>query len=125
MTKQMIILDCDTRNEIDDQFAITYALKSPSLQVEGVVSVQNHSVHGVDSVDIYHEEALKVLSLNGSNVPAFKGSRCPLQSVDAPATSEGVTFLHPLSGRPVERSGPPLLDFLGSGSCILRYPPRY
>jgi inosine-uridine nucleoside N-ribohydrolase len=52
MTKRMIILDCDTRNEIDDQFAITYALNSPSVQVEAVVSVQNHGAHGVDSVDI-------------------------------------------------------------------------
>lgn len=93
MTKQIIILDCDTRNEIDDQFAITYSLKSPSLQVEGVVSVQNQGMHGADSVDIYHEEAQKVLAFIGSTVPAFKGSRSPLQSVDAPATSEGVAFL--------------------------------
>ncbi|MDQ2784608.1 MAG: nucleoside hydrolase [Chloroflexota bacterium] len=36
-----VILDCDTANEIDDQFAIAYALGSPSLDVRGVISVQN------------------------------------------------------------------------------------
>jgi purine nucleosidase len=93
MTKRMIILDCDKRNEIDDQFAITYALNSPSVQVEGVVSVQNQGAYGLDSVDIYHEEAQKILSLAGSKVPAFKGSRYPLKSVDSPASNEGVEFL--------------------------------
>jgi inosine-uridine nucleoside N-ribohydrolase len=37
-----VVLDCDTANEVDDQFAIAHALGSPgALAVLGVVSVHN------------------------------------------------------------------------------------
>ena len=36
-----VVLDCDTANEVDDQFAIAYALGSPTLDVRGVVSVHD------------------------------------------------------------------------------------
>jgi inosine-uridine nucleoside N-ribohydrolase len=93
MPKQTIVLDCDTKNEIDDQFAIAYALASKAVTVEGVVSVQNHGVHGEKSVDLYHTEAKRVLRLAGSSVPAFKGSRRPLDATGEPVRSPGVDFI--------------------------------
>lgn len=91
--KYRMILDCDTKNEIDDQFAIAYALLSPDITVEGVVSVQNQGNHGEGSVDLYHREARKVLRLAGADVPAFKGSRHPVGAHARPERSDGVEFI--------------------------------
>jgi len=93
MNKVNIILDCDTKNEIDDQFAIVYALKSPEINLLGVVSVQNTKKHGSKSVDKYHQEAKKILKLSNSNIPAFKGSKNPLKSINKPERSSGVDFI--------------------------------
>ena len=65
-----VVLDCDTANEIDDQFAIAYALGSPALDVRGVISVQNTLIHGAGSVERYQEEAERVVALCG------KGTVC-------------------------------------------------
>ena len=51
---------CDTMNEIDDQFAIAYALGSPLLEVLAVVSSHNTLVHGQDR---------KSTRLNSSHIP--------------------------------------------------------
>jgi hypothetical protein len=53
------VLDCDTANEVDDQFAIAHALGLPegALDVRGVVSVHNTIAHGPGSRDTYQEEA--------------------------------------------------------------------
>jgi inosine-uridine nucleoside N-ribohydrolase len=91
--KQRIVLDCDTKNEIDDQFAIAYALASPHVTVEGVVSVQNTGEHGEKSVDLYHAEARKVLRLARADVPALKGSRLALDLTRSPVPSPGVSFI--------------------------------
>jgi inosine-uridine nucleoside N-ribohydrolase len=91
--KVNIILDCDTKNEIDDQFAIVYSLKSPEINLLGVVSVQNTKKHGFSSVDKYHNEAKKILKLCNSKVPAFKGSKYPLKSKNKPERSEGTDFI--------------------------------
>ncbi|MDX2110041.1 MAG: nucleoside hydrolase [Verrucomicrobiota bacterium] len=93
MIKRKVILDCDTKNEIDDQFAIVHALRSPQLELLGVVSVQNHGAHGDASVDIYHAEARRVLRLADSTVPAFKGSRFALDTTQQPVKSTGVDFI--------------------------------
>lgn len=92
-TKLDIILDCDTKNEIDDQFAIAYALKSPEINLLGVVSVQNTRRNGRKSVDIYHQEAEKILDLSGSKIKAFKGSTRPLGKKTNPEKSAGVDFI--------------------------------
>jgi hypothetical protein len=43
MDPTRVILDCDTANEVDDQFAIAHALGVPegTLDVRGVISVHN------------------------------------------------------------------------------------
>lgn len=89
-----VVLVCDTMNEIDDQFAIAYAIGSPCLEVLGVISCQNTIVHGPQSVDIYKDEADKILSLGGkSEVLSLKGARSPMESKLDIQSSEGLDYL--------------------------------
>jgi inosine-uridine nucleoside N-ribohydrolase len=90
-----VILDCDTANEIDDQFAIAYALGSPSLDVRGVISVQNTLIHGAGSVERYQEEAERVVTLCGrkADVPCLRGAVSPMETPASPVSSEGLDFL--------------------------------
>jgi inosine-uridine nucleoside N-ribohydrolase len=90
-----VILDCDTANEIDDQFAIAYALGSPALDVRGVISVQNTLIHGAGSVERYQEEAERVVALCGrrADVPCLRGAIGPMETRESPVPSAGLDFL--------------------------------
>ncbi len=90
-----VILDCDTANEIDDQFAIAYALGSPALDVRGVISVQNTLIHGTGSVERYQEEAERVVALcgRGADVPCLRGAARPMETRETPVPSAGLDFL--------------------------------
>ncbi len=90
-----VVLDCDTANEIDDQFAIAYALGSPTLDVRGVISVQNTLIHGAGSVERYQEEAERVVALCGrkADVPCVRGAVRPMETPGSPVLSEGLDFL--------------------------------
>ncbi|CAN5143987.1 MAG: hypothetical protein M3Q62_14115 [Actinomycetota bacterium] len=48
MDPTRVVLDCDTANEVDDQFAIANALGVPegTLDVRGVISLHNTMAHG-------------------------------------------------------------------------------
>ncbi|MBA2441221.1 MAG: nucleoside hydrolase [Rubrobacter sp.] len=92
-----VVLDCDTANEVDDQFAIAHALGSPegTLDVRGVVSVHNTTAHGPLSRDLYQEEAERVVGLCGRSrdVPCVPGAPHPLEDRRTPVESEGLEFL--------------------------------
>src|SRR4051794_16523005 len=85
-TPLRVVLNCDTANEIDDQFAIAYALGSPALDVRGVISVQNTLIHGKESVAIYQEEAERVVGLCGKRavVPCLRGAAVPMEDRTTP-----------------------------------------
>ncbi|HRS96133.1 MAG TPA: nucleoside hydrolase, partial [Candidatus Latescibacteria bacterium] len=73
-----VILDCDTKNEIDDQFAITYAF-AKGVRIEAIVNVQNTHSNGPESVTIYQEEAAAILAALGRpEVPNLRGVERPL-----------------------------------------------
>ena len=57
MDPTRVILDCDTANEVDDQFAIDHALGVPEvkLDVRGVISLHDTTAHGPGSRDTYQE----------------------------------------------------------------------
>lgn len=95
MERLRVILDCDTANEIDDQFAIAYALGCPHLDVAGVISVHNTIVHGAASRDLYHAEAERVVALCGAagRVACLRGAAAPMEDVRTPVPSEGLDFL--------------------------------
>ncbi len=90
-----VVLNCDTANEVDDQFAIAYALGAPegALDVRGVVSVHNTTAHGPASRDLYQEEAELVVSLCGREIPCVPGAEGPLEDRASPVKSAGLDFL--------------------------------
>ena len=93
-SKTKVVLICDAMNEIDDQFAIAYALGSSALEVLAVISSHNTLVHGANSVNLYQEEAKRVLTLCGrENVPCLKGAHRPMESTEEYLPSEGLEFI--------------------------------
>lgn len=90
-----VVLDCDTKNEVDDQFAIAHALGLPPgiLDVRGVVSVHDTTAHGPASRNIYQEEAERVVALCGSDMPCIPGAELPMEDRHTPVESEGLEFL--------------------------------
>jgi len=97
--KIRMVLDTDTFNEIDDQFAVTYALLSPEkLQVEAIYAAPFYnelSSSPADGMEKSYLEILKILDkLNiSSDQYVFRGSTDFLQSLDQPLRSEAVTDL--------------------------------
>jgi len=90
-----VVLDCDTANEVDDQFAIAHALGVPegTLDVRGVISVHNTTAHGPGSRDMYQEEAERVVALCESDVPCVPGAEHPMESREKSVPSPGLEFL--------------------------------
>ncbi len=95
MPPTRVVLDCDTANEVDDQFAIAHALGLPegALDVRGVVSVHNTIAHGPGSRDMYQDEAERVVGLCGGGVPCVPGADRPMNSREEPVPSAGMEFL--------------------------------
>ena len=95
MDQTRVVLDCDTANEEDDQFAIAYALGLPvgTLDARGVISVHNTTAHGPGSRDMYQEEAVRVVALCASDVPCVPGADRPMESMEEPVPSAGLDFL--------------------------------
>ncbi len=75
-----MVLDTDTYNEIDDQFALTYALLSPEeMSVEAVYAAPFHnsrSTGPADGMEKSYEEILRLLDFLGRPADgfAFRGS---------------------------------------------------
>jgi inosine-uridine nucleoside N-ribohydrolase len=89
-----VILDCDTRNEIDDQLAISYALGVGNLDVLGVISVHDTVADGQTSVELYQAEAQHIVKLCGRpDVPCWRGASRPMETIDEAVESEGLDFL--------------------------------
>ena len=93
-----MVLDTDTYNEIDDQFALTYALLSPEqLQVEAIYAAPFHNSrssspgHGMERS---YEEILRLLGFLGVAAEgfAFRGSTeyvgSAKQPIDSPAVRD-------------------------------------
>ncbi len=95
MPPTRVVLDCDTANEVDDQFAIAHALGQPEgvLDVRGVISVHNTTAHGPGSRDMYQDEAERVVGLCGGGVPCITGADRPMNSRGEPVPSSGLEFL--------------------------------
>lgn len=93
-----MVFDTDTYNEIDDQFALVYALISPSLRVEAVYAapfLNNRSKSAEDGMEKSYEEIVRVLGKLGVSQDgfAFKGSRNFIADVSKPESSPAVQDL--------------------------------
>ena len=92
-----LVLDTDAYNEIDDQFAISYALKAQEtvrLQALYAAPFFNARSSGPeDGMERSYQEILKLLSLADREVPAFRGSRAYLPDERTPVPSPAASDL--------------------------------
>ena len=76
--KADVVLDTDAYNEIDDQFAISYALKAQDkLDVKALYAApffNERSSDPADGMGRSYGEILKLLHLSGFEKPVFRGS---------------------------------------------------
>ena len=97
--KVRMVLDTDTYNEIDDQFALAYALLSPeSLQVEAVYAApfhNNRSTGPGDGMEKSYQEILRLLEFMDRPAEgfAFRGSDSYLQDTRTPIESDAARDL--------------------------------
>ena len=88
-----MVLDTDAFNEIDDQFAIAYALKSTNrLNVRALYAAPFHNPRSSspeDGMEKSYREILRLLALAGEERPVYRGSRQylrdELHAADSPA----------------------------------------
>lgn len=91
--KVKIVLDTDTYNEIDDQYAVVYALLSPEqIEIEALYAAPffNHkSESPADGMEKSHEEILRLLSRLDVNPEGFvfRGSTGKLADYKTPYRS--------------------------------------
>ncbi len=94
-TRTPVILSTDVGNEIDDQWAITYLLLSPSFDVRGIVSAHGPTLPAPSAHATYKilldvvEHRLGMLN----HPPLFEGSSLPLANNASPRTGAAVEFI--------------------------------
>ncbi|HEY4384825.1 MAG TPA: nucleoside hydrolase, partial [Ktedonobacteraceae bacterium] len=116
--KVQMVLDTDTYNEIDDQFALTYALLSPErIELEAVYAAPFHNERSSgpeDGMLKSYEEILRVLDRLGHHKEqfVFQGSRAWLSDVPEPVSSPAVEDL--IARARKERSGPLYVIAIGA-----------
>ena len=92
-----VVLDTDAYNEIDDQFAISYLLKSKEkLNTKAIYAapfLNSRSCSAEDGMEKSYLEILKLLSLLEEEVEVFKGSRSFLQDEKTPVASDAAKDL--------------------------------
>ena len=91
-----VVLDTDAFNEIDDQFAISYLLRSSDkLNTVALYAAPFHNKNSdgpVDGMERSYSEIIKLLKLLGEDKPVYKGSDRYLENettpVDSPAARD-------------------------------------
>ena len=92
-----MVLDTDTYNEIDDQFAVVHALLSPEqLNLEAIYAApfhNNRSANPEDGMEKSYEEILRLLALLNVDAEGFvyRGSRAFLSDATTPVPSDAAT----------------------------------
>jgi purine nucleosidase len=94
-----MVLDTDTYNEVDDQFALAYALLSPEkLTVEAIYAAPFHndrSTGPADGMARSYAEIRRVLQLMGRDdaAPVYRGATAFMAETGAPVPSAAVDDL--------------------------------
>lgn len=97
--KLKVVIDTDTYNEIDDQFAVVYALLSPEqMEVEAIYAApyfNNRSEGPADGMEKSHQEILRLLEkLDRPHEDfVFRGSEGFLQNNNQPYESDAAKDL--------------------------------
>lgn len=86
-----VVLDTDTYNEIDDQFALSYALfASEKIRLQAVYAAPFHNERSdgpADGMERSYQEILKLFRLAGRETVAFRGAMQYLADEKSPALS--------------------------------------
>jgi len=86
-----VVLDTDAFNEVDDQFAIAYLLRSKDkLNVKALYAApffNSRSTGPDDGMEKSYNEIIKLLDLMGESVDVFKGSKSFLKDEVTPVIS--------------------------------------
>ena len=94
-----MVLDTDTYNEVDDQFALAYSLLSPQrLNVEAVYAAPFHNSRSSgpgDGMEKSYDEIVRLIAKIGRAPDGFvfKGSRAYLPDEDTPVISDAARDL--------------------------------
>lgn len=97
--KKKIILDTDAFNEIDDQYAIAYAMLSKDrAELLGLTAAPFHNARSTgpeDGMLKSYDEIIKIANLvdENHNIPILKGSRRFLVDRNTPEDSEAADFI--------------------------------
>lgn len=85
-----VVLDTDTANEIDDQYAIAYLLRSgEKLRTQAIYAApfNKYDIPPSEGMELSYQEILHVLDLMGENVPTLRGSDGFLPNEQTPIKS--------------------------------------
>ena len=91
-----VVLDTDTYNEIDDQFALSYLLRSKGIHTRAIYAApffNSHSTSPEDGMERSYDEIEKLQALLGTSVPTLKGSRGYLPDEKTPLPSPAAQHL--------------------------------
>ena len=127
-----MILDTDTYNEIDDQFALLYSLYSPEdIRLAGVTAAPFHNPRSesyADGMERSYQEICRILDMTGksSEVPALRGSTARLPDRNTPVESEAVDFIISQAEKCAEKGEKLVLTAIGAvtnvASALLKSP---
>ncbi len=108
-SKSQVVIDTDTYNEIDDQYAVVYALLSPAqMEVEAIYAapyLNDRSTSAGDGMTKSYEEVLRLLKFLG-RAPAnfaYTGSDRFMQSAGKPVESAAARDLIAKALKPREK----------------------
>ena len=87
-----VILDTDTYNEVDDQFAVAYAMLSENIDLLSLNAApfhNNRSTSAEDGMEKSYNEIINITSLVDPkhNIPIYKGSKTYLPDKKTPVDS--------------------------------------
>lgn len=87
------VLDTDAYNEIDDQFAIAYMLKSPErVNLKAIYAAPfsnpKSGYNAGKGMELSYNEIEKILSITGDSLPVFRGSERFLKDEKTPVLSD-------------------------------------
>jgi len=99
-----VVLDTDAYNEVDDQYAISYMLKSDyKLNVRGICAApffNDKSTSPENGMERSYDEIMNLLTLMGKEELksiVYKGSRSYLADEKTPVESEAARFMAELA----------------------------
>lgn len=95
------VLDTDAYNEIDDQFAIAYMLKSSDkINTKAIYSApffNGKSTGPADGMERSYDEIMKLLEFGGMDADVYKGSTSYLPNENTPVISDAANHLAKLA----------------------------